>query len=141
MRKLAPMILMTSIAFAGAAFAADTDKVTGSPTVSPNTSNPQGTSYSDKSNTAKGTNAPMDDTAKAKAEADNDKKLAKKKMAKAPKHMDTTLPSDTTSVPSTTMSSPSTSLNSPAGIPAPAPGTSSGTNAAADNSITGKSGK
>ncbi|MEP7069886.1 MAG: hypothetical protein ABI789_11615 [Usitatibacter sp.] len=69
MRKLAPLFVMTSIvALAGGnALAttmavdktATTDKM-GAPTVSPNTSNPQNLSYSDKSNTSPGTNAKMD---------------------------------------------------------------------------------
>ena len=72
MRKLAPLFVMTSIvALAGgnalattmaADKAATTDKQ-GAPTVSPNTSNPQNLSYSDKSNTSPGTNAKMDDKA------------------------------------------------------------------------------
>ena len=68
MRKLAPAILFASIAtvMAGTAAAAigdatppSTDKVTGSPTVDTNSSNPQGTSYTDKSSTSPGTNALM----------------------------------------------------------------------------------
>ena len=66
MRKLAPMFITTSILAlaAGNVLANDmssTDK-TGSPTVSNNT-NKQPLSYSDKSNTAKGTNAKMNDNA------------------------------------------------------------------------------
>jgi type IV secretory pathway TrbL component len=66
MRKLAPMFITTSILAlaAGNVLANDmssTDK-TGSPTVSSNT-NKQPLSYSDKSNSAKGTNAPMRDNA------------------------------------------------------------------------------
>ena len=66
MRKLAPMFITTSILAlaAGNALANDmgsTDK-TGSPTVSSNTQK-QPLSYSDKSNTAKGTNAKMNDNA------------------------------------------------------------------------------
>ena len=67
MRKLAPMFITTSIlALAAGNVLANntmgsTDK-TGSPTVSDNT-NKQPLSYSDKSNTAKGTNAKMDDKA------------------------------------------------------------------------------
>ena len=68
MRKLAPMFITTSILAlaAGNVLANDmgsTDK-TGSPTVSSNT-NKQPLSYSDKSNTAKGTNAKMNDNASA----------------------------------------------------------------------------
>jgi hypothetical protein len=64
MRKLAPMFITTSILAlaAGNVLANDmssTDK-TGSPTVSDNTQK-QPQSYSDKSNTAKGTNAKMND--------------------------------------------------------------------------------
>ena len=66
MRKLAPMFITTSILAlaAGNVLANDinsTDK-TGSPTVSNNT-NKQPLSYSDKSGTAKGSNAPMRDNA------------------------------------------------------------------------------
>lgn len=66
MRKLAPMFITTSILAlaAGNVLANDmgsTDK-TGSPTVSNNTEK-QPLSYSDKSNTAKGTNAKMNDNA------------------------------------------------------------------------------
>ena len=74
MRKLAPMFITTAVvAFAtGTAFAntndtgMTTDKM-GSPTVSKNDKNPQGNSYSDKSNIAKGTNAKIDDPAKQSA--------------------------------------------------------------------------
>jgi hypothetical protein len=64
MRKLAPMFITTSILAlaAGNVLANDmtpTDKA-GSPTVSDNTQK-QPLSYSDKSNTAKGSNAPMND--------------------------------------------------------------------------------
>lgn len=65
MRKLAPMFITTSILLAaGSAFAADTMGSTdknGNPSVNNNTQQ-QPLSYSDKSNTAKGTNAKMDDT-------------------------------------------------------------------------------
>jgi hypothetical protein len=73
MRKLAPMIAMTSIvALAGAAYATTNDTGTstdkmGSPTVSKNTTNPQGMSYSDKDTMSPGTNAKMDGKAKANA--------------------------------------------------------------------------
>jgi hypothetical protein len=72
MRKLAPMFITTSILAlaAGNVLANDTmgstDK-TGSPTVSDNTQNPNKLSYGDKSNTAKGTNAKIDDKAAASA--------------------------------------------------------------------------
>ncbi|HET9580317.1 MAG TPA: hypothetical protein VFP44_20990 [Usitatibacter sp.] len=66
MRKLAPMFITTSIlalaagtAFANTSDVTSTDK-NGQPTVSNNT-NKQPLSYSDKSSTAKGTNAKMDD--------------------------------------------------------------------------------
>ena len=70
MRKLAPMFITTSILAlaAGNVLANDmssTDK-TGSPTVSNNTEK-QPLSYSDKSNTAKGTNAKMKDKASTSA--------------------------------------------------------------------------
>ncbi len=70
MRKLAPMVLISSIAalvcgttFAttGATNSTSPDKATGSPSVEANVSNPQGLSYGDKSNTSPGTNARMDD--------------------------------------------------------------------------------
>ncbi len=69
MRKLAYTVLFASItaltsatAFAvtGDATSPSTDKVTGSPSVEANTKNPQGMSYTDKSNTSPGTNAKMD---------------------------------------------------------------------------------
>jgi hypothetical protein len=68
MRKFAPMFVMTSIlALAGGnalantdAKAGATDKMTGSPTATANSSSPQGTSYNDKGNTATGTTAKMD---------------------------------------------------------------------------------
>ena len=128
MRKLAPSILFASItalmgttAFAAAGDTAlpNTDKVTGSPTVDDNTANPQGMSYSDKSNTSPGTNARMDTTTSERtgvAMSDHDKAMA----AKARKHkakmakdgdLDTTdrLPLDSTNgavVNSTTGTSP-----------------------------------
>src|SRR3954466_9764971 len=74
MRKLAPMFITTSIlALAAGNVLANntmgaTDK-TGSPTVSDNTQK-QPLSYSDKSNTAKGTNAKIDDKASIGATAD-----------------------------------------------------------------------
>ena len=56
--RLAPLFISATLALAvGNAIAADT---TGSPTVSPNTTNPQGMSYSDKSSTSPGTNAKME---------------------------------------------------------------------------------
>lgn len=131
MRKLAPMILISSIAFAGAAFAHDTatDK-NGQPTVSANTPNPQGTSYSDKSSIAKGTNAPMTDADKAKAEADHDKMKAKKKhMARKDKSM----PADTTTM-GTTSTAPAPAQTSE-GV------TAGSTGAIRDNSTTGKTGQ
>ena len=76
MRKLAPMFVFTTIAalVGGTALAATgtttsmsaTDK-SGAPTVDANTSNPQGMSYSDKSNTSPGTNARMDGKAAVNA--------------------------------------------------------------------------
>ncbi|HXF80274.1 MAG TPA: hypothetical protein VN598_15510 [Usitatibacter sp.] len=89
MRKLAPTILFASITAlaAGTALAntgiPSTDKVTGSPTVDANTNNPQGTSYSDKSNTSPGTNARMDDTARTGVEMDDHTKAT---TAKSRKH-------------------------------------------------------
>ena len=71
MRRLAPMFALTLIStlVGGTAVAAMGDAtdaaptVTGgaSPTVEANTKNPQGLSYSDKSNASPGTNAKMDD--------------------------------------------------------------------------------
>lgn len=66
MRKIAPLFITTSIlAFAAGnvmagSTTASTDDKTGSPTVDNNT-NAQPLSYNDKSNTAKGTNARMND--------------------------------------------------------------------------------
>lgn len=129
MRKLAPMIIVSSLAFAGAAFAADN---TGSPTVAPNTTNAQSNSYSDKSNAASGTNAPMTEEAKAKAEANYAKMKAKKKMKKDGMSHDTT----THSTPSSAgMMGTSTST---APTPIPSPGSS---DASKVNSTTGSSGK
>jgi hypothetical protein len=74
MRKLAPLFITTSIlALAAGNVLANntmgsTDK-SGSPTVSDNTQK-QPLSYSDKSNTAKGTNAKMDDKASIGATSD-----------------------------------------------------------------------
>jgi hypothetical protein len=131
MRKLAPMLIATTVAFAGAAFAVDTDKATGSPTVSPNTANPQGQSYTDKSNTAAGSNAPMDDQSKALADSQHDKKVMKKK-AKKVKH-DTTL--DDRAV--ITAPADSSIAAAPAAPSAPV----AGSKAATDNSTTGKTGQ
>jgi hypothetical protein len=120
MRKLAPAILFASItalaagtALANTGTTSSTDKVTGSPTVDTNTNNPQGTSYSDKSNTAPGTNARMDDEARTGvAVGSNDKTMGihrkHKKVAK---------------------NSPSSTNNAPI----------DSTNGAADNSTTGTS--
>jgi hypothetical protein len=71
MRKLAPVLITsiaalfggTALAATGATNSASPDKVTGSPSVEPNTSNPQGLSYSDKNNMSPGTNAQMDPSA------------------------------------------------------------------------------
>jgi len=128
MRKLAPSILFASItalmgttAFAatGDSTSPSTDKVTGSPTVDDNSANPQGMSYSDRSNTSPGTNAHMDNTTSERtgiAMNDHDKEMAAKarkhkaKMAKD-RDLDTTdrLPLDSTNgaaVNSTTGTSP-----------------------------------
>lgn len=127
MRKLAPMIIVSSLAFAGAAFAADN---TGTPTVAPNTNNPQGNSYSDKSNTAKGTNAPMTEEAKAKAEADHARMMkGKKKMKKDGMSHDRTPSSPAGTMGTSTSTAPT---------PIPTPSTS---DAAKVNSTTGASGK
>lgn len=87
MKKLATILAATTFAAAGAAFAADN---TGSPTVPKNSLNNNEQSYSDKSNTAKGTNAPMNDKAAAENEAAGAKKHKKAK-AKAKAHDDTTV--------------------------------------------------
>src|SRR5206468_1071018 len=119
MIKLASMVVASSLALAGAAFANDTAR---SPSVSPNTDNPQGTSYNDKSNTAKGTNAIADDTAKAKAEARHDaKKSTKVKKAKhdtmvdhsTTMKSDTSLPADTTMKSDTSVSGTASATNAP----------------------------
>ena len=77
MRKLAPMFITTSILAlaAGAALANNTMGATdknGNPSVSNNTQQ-QPLSYSDKSNTAKGTNAKMDDKSTVGASSTGDK--------------------------------------------------------------------
>lgn len=71
MRKIAPLAFtMIATLIAGTAVAATnettsvvtpTERMSASPTVPANTQNPQGLSYSDKSNTSPGTNAKMDD--------------------------------------------------------------------------------
>jgi len=126
MRKLAPMILISSIAFAGAAFAADTDKY-GQPTVSPNTQATQGMSHADKSNTSPGTNAPMTEADKAKADADH----AKKKSMKSAKHMNRMDMNKTDKMGATYTA------------PAPAQGETAASSSPAirDNSTTGKNGQ
>jgi len=132
MRKLAPMILISSIAFAGAAFAADTDKL-GNPTVSPNTMNTQGMSHADKSNMSTGTNAVMTEEDKAKADADH----AKKKAMKSTKHMNKTdkayktVPAETTTMGTTSTAPAPVTQGDTAGI----------TPAIRDNSTTGKNGQ
>ncbi len=72
MRKIAPLAFtMIATFIAGTAVAATntttsvatpTEQMSASPTVPANTQNPQGMSYSDKSNTSPGTNAKMDDS-------------------------------------------------------------------------------
>ncbi len=128
MRKLAPMIIISSLALAGGAFAADN---TGSPTVAPNTTNAQSNSYSDKSNAASGTNAPMTEEAKAKAEA-NYAKMKAKKMKKDGMSHDTT----THSTPSSAGTMGTSTSTAPTPIPSPAP-----SDASKVNSTTGSSGK
>lgn len=134
MRKLVPLFVLTSmVALSGGAIAANsmttgtTDAVTGSPTVTPNTSNPQGLSYSDKSNTSTGTNAAMDDKTKSMSTMDNDKKVAKKRVKKVVTARRTDAPASAYS------SSGTNSLKTP--TPA------GGTNASTDNSTTGKTGQ
>jgi hypothetical protein len=84
MRNFAPSILFASITalMGGSAFAAtddiatsDTDTATGSPTVDTNTTDPQGMSYSDKSNTSPGTNARMDRNTSARTDIDIDRDI------------------------------------------------------------------
>jgi len=77
MRKLAPMFITTSILAlaAGSALANNTMGATdknGNPSVSNNTQH-QPLSYSDKSNTAKGTNAKMDDKSSVSTSSTGDK--------------------------------------------------------------------
>jgi hypothetical protein len=77
MRKLAPMFITTSILAlaAGSALADNTMGATdknGNPSVSNNTQH-QPLSYSDKSNTAKGTNAKMDDKSSVSTSSTGDK--------------------------------------------------------------------
>ena len=128
MIKIASMVLASTFALAGSAFAADN---TGSPTVSKNATNSPDLSYSDKSPIAKGTNAPMNDDAKAAAESQAPKKASKhaKVKAKAP------TATDTTARPDTTMGSEGT-LNT--GTPPTAP--ASGATSSSVNDTTGKSG-
>ena len=78
MRKLAPAFIMTSVlAVAGSTAFAATNSTMASPTVSPNTNNPQNESYSDKSGTSPGTNATMDDKSRPTmgSTTDDDKNL------------------------------------------------------------------
>jgi hypothetical protein len=136
MIKLASVVVASSLALAGAALA-NSDK-TSSPSVSPNTDNPQGTSYNDKSNTAKGTNAIMDDTAKAKAEVRHDSQKATKKKLKTDTSMksDTTIKSDT-SLPADTTANPTTTMGGGAAPNAPVAGSKDAT----VGSTEGKSGQ
>ena len=115
MRKLAPMFVMTSIvALAGGAALANTSDTTtstdkmGSPTVEKNTQNPQGLSYSDKSNMSPGTNAKIDSSTSV-ATDDTVTGAAKKKPKKAK------IASNTTAKSTNDMSSnPPVSSKSPA---------------------------
>ena len=144
MRKLAPMFVMTSIvALVGGNAAANmNDKTTtttsattgtASPTVSPNTGNPNSLSYSDKSNTSPGTNAVMDDKMKPMASTDEDKALSKTKKktkkAKLAVRSDTAVKSDAMKADASVSASPMTSTNPPTKT----------TDAAAANSSTGRS--
>ena len=126
MIKIASMVLASTFALAGSAFAADN---TGSPTVSKNATNSPDLSYSDKSNAATGTNAPMNDDAKAAAEVQAPKKMHKPMKAKSSTTTSTTTPRDTT------MGSEG-SLGT--GAPSPAP--VSGATSSSVNDTTGKSG-
>ena len=98
MRKLAPLAFSMIATFVAGTSVAATNATTSpvtpteqmtSPTVPANTNNPQGLSYSDKSNTSPGTNAKMDDKnamsgTDPAVETRNEKARAKKaKMAKA----------------------------------------------------------
>jgi hypothetical protein len=96
--KLTQLVMATSLALAGTAFAADN---TGSPTVPRNTTD-QGTSYSDKSTTAKGSNANMDNTSTSGAPATTNTTHAKKKAKKA--KVDTSTSSSTSLGTSTDLS-------------------------------------
>jgi len=118
MRKTASFIFATSILAltSGAVLAADP-----SPTVPTNTTNTQNNSYSDKSNTAPGSNASMSTPGGVTATTDDDKSLQKAK--NKPKKEKVA----THSVPPVKTD---TSINS---VP-------NATNGAAANSLTGKSG-
>lgn len=163
MRKLAPMFITTSILAlaAGTAFANTgdvnaTDK-NGQPTVSSNT-NKQPLSYSDKSSTAKGTNAKMNDkpavagstatttdentrsyvSGEDKKEMRDEAKETDKAMAKHPKHAKarhTRLHKSTTTARDDTTSSMPTAKPSPSSDNPPL----SATQGEAANSMTGKS--
>ncbi len=146
MRKLAPMFVMTSIvALAGGNAFANMDKTTtttsattgsaASPTVSPNTNNPQGQSYSDKGSSEPGTNAIMDDKSKPSmaSTTDDDKNLKKTKKtvkkAKLAQHTEAPVKSDATKADASVSASSTTSTNPPTKT----------TDSAAANSATGRS--
>ena len=126
MIKIASMVLASTFALAGTAFAADN---TGSPTVSKNATSSPDLSYSDKSPIAKGSNAPMNDDAKAAADSQAPKKMHKHAKAKA------STTTGTTARPDTTMGSEGT-LDT--GTPPTAP--ASGATSSSVNDTTGKSG-
>jgi hypothetical protein len=118
MRKLAPLFITTSVLAlaAGNVLANDTMGSTdknGSPTVSDNTQNPNKLSYGDKSNTAQGTNAKMEDqptigtAAKDKPmSADTTDQPAKPAKAKKAKVAHSKLNKDTTAKDSTVTDTP-----------------------------------
>ena len=113
MRKIAPLAFtMIATFIAGTAVAATnettsvvtpTEQMSASPTVPANTQNPQGMSYSDKSNTSPGTNAKMDDS---KSMMDKnamttdpivEKRNEKRKKAKLAKNTDSSMTRNTDS--------------------------------------------
>jgi hypothetical protein len=118
MRKLAPAFIMTSVlALAGGSALANTTSKAASPTVAPNTQNPQGMSYSDKGSTEPGTNAIMDDKSKpaVAATTDDDKNLKQTKKTKKKLAMRTD--KTTKSSEPTVKSDTSVSTPAPAGTP------------------------
>ncbi len=133
MRKLAPAFIMTSVlALAGGTAFAATTSTMASPTVSPNTNNPQNESYSDKSGTSPGTNATMDDKSKpAMASTTDDDKNLNRTMKKTTKKKVAMHSANKMKSEPTVKSETSISASAPASTP------TSNTGATAVNSTTG----